>query len=148
VREMFRLAAARSCRHEAVTRYLGERMPACESSCDVCAGWDVLGQAALAPEASMSPRARRGRAALIPTDVADDLDGELYVALKTLRRAIADERGVPAYIVFSDATLVQLAERRPRTEAALLEVPGVGPKKLELYGERFLALLAGRPTSG
>jgi len=144
VREMFRLAAARTCRHEAVTRYLGERMPACESSCDVCAGWDVLGQAAEAP---VLPRARRGRsAALIPT--ADDVDGELYVALKTLRRAIADERGVPAYIVFSDATLVQLAERRPRTEAALLEVPGVGPKKLELYGERFLALLAGRLTSG
>jgi ATP-dependent DNA helicase RecQ len=141
VREMFRLASARACRHEAVTRYLGERGEACGSSCDVCAGWDVLGTA-VETTVALLPRARRGRSALIAT--ADDVDGELYLALKALRRTIADERGVPAYIVFSDATLVQLAERRPRSATAFLEVPGVGPKKLELYGDRFLSLLAPR----
>jgi ATP-dependent DNA helicase RecQ len=151
VREMFRLAAARSCRHEAVTRYLGERMEPCGTSCDVCARWDVLGQADDVP---VLPRARRGRpvTGLDATThhVNDDgnVDVELYLALKTLRREIADERGVPAYIVFSDATLVQLAERRPQSEGALLAVPGVGPKKLELYGARFLALLGGRTASG
>ncbi|MDB4982464.1 MAG: ATP-dependent helicase, RecQ family, partial [Myxococcales bacterium] len=46
VREMFRLADARACRHQAVTRYLGERIDACGSSCDVCAKWDVLGESA------------------------------------------------------------------------------------------------------
>jgi ATP-dependent DNA helicase RecQ len=138
---MFRLAAARACRHEAVTRYLGERGEACGSSCDVCAGWDVLGTA-VETTVALLPRSRRGRSAVIAT--ADDVDAELYLALKALRRTIADERGVPAYIVFSDATLVQLAERRPRSAAALLEVPGVGPKKLELYGDRFLSLLAPR----
>jgi ATP-dependent DNA helicase RecQ len=136
---MFRLAAARACRHEAVTRYLGDRMGACETSCDVCAGWDVLGEAAAAP-VPVVPRARRGRAGVVPT--SDDLDAELYLALKSLRKRLADERGMPAYIVFSDATLVQMAERRPRTEAALLQVPGVGPKKLEQYGAAFLAVLA------
>jgi DNA helicase-2/ATP-dependent DNA helicase PcrA len=45
--------------------------------------------------------------------------------------------------VFSDATLVHLAERRPRTEAQLLEIPGVGPKKVELYGAKFLTMLNG-----
>ncbi len=138
VREMFRLAAARACRHEAVTRYLGERRDACETSCDVCGGFDVLGEAvAVTP---IIPRGRRGRLTAMPA--SDDVDAELYVALKALRRTIADARAVPAYIVFSDATLVQLAERRPRNEAELLEVPGVGPKKVELYGAQFLAILA------
>jgi ATP-dependent DNA helicase RecQ len=139
-REMFRLAAARACRHEAVTRYLGEHMDPCESSCDACAGFDVLGEAEAATPAI--PRARRARGA--PAPASDDLDAELYLALKALRKTIADARAVPAYIVFSDATLVQLAERRPRTEAALLEIPGVGPKKLELYGAQFLAVLTSR----
>jgi ATP-dependent DNA helicase RecQ len=139
-REMFRLAAARACRHEAVTRYLGERMEPCETSCDACAGFDVLGEAEMTTP--IIPRARRGRGPAIPA--SDDLDAELYLALKALRKTIADGRAVPAYIVFSDATLVQLAERRPRTEAALLEIPGVGPKKLELYGAQFLAVLTSR----
>jgi ATP-dependent DNA helicase RecQ len=138
VREMFRLAAARACRHEAVTRYLGERRGACESSCDVCASFDVLGEAVAA--APVIPRSRRARLAAAPA--SDDLDAELYLALKALRRTIADARAVPAYIVFSDATLVQMAERRPRTPAELLEIPGVGPKKVELYGAQFLAILA------
>jgi ATP-dependent DNA helicase RecQ len=136
-REMFRLAAARACRHEAVTRYLGERRGACESSCDFCAGFDVLGDAVAA--VPVVARSRRARLAAIPT--SDDVDAELFLALKTLRKTIADARAVPAYIVFSDATLVQMAESRPRSEAELLEIPGVGPKKVELYGAQFLALL-------
>jgi ATP-dependent DNA helicase RecQ len=139
VREMFRLAAARACRHEAVTRYLGERRGPCEASCDVCAGFDVLGEAVAATP--IIPRARRGRLAAVPA--SDDVDAELYLRLKALRRTLADARSVPAYIVFSDATLVQMAERRPRTEAELLEIPGVGPKKFELYGAQFLTILAG-----
>jgi ATP-dependent DNA helicase RecQ len=140
VREMFRLAAARACRHQAVTRYLGERRDACETSCDVCGSFDVLGDAVAA--VPVVPRSRRARLAAAPA--SDDLDaelGNLYLALKALRKTIADARAVPAYIVFSDATLVQMAERRPRTEAELLEIPGVGPKKVELYGAQFLALL-------
>jgi ATP-dependent DNA helicase RecQ len=136
-REMFRLAAARSCRHEAVTRYLGERRDPCESSCDACASFDVLGEAAAA--APIIPRSKRARAALASTD---DLDAELYLQLKALRKTIADARSVPAYIVFSDATLVQLAEHRPQNESELLKIPGVGPKKVELYGPQFLALLS------
>jgi len=74
-----------------------------------------------------------------PPRVPED-DG-LFLALKTLRKQLADERSVPAYIVFSDATLLQMAQRRPATETELLSIPGVGPKKLELYGARFLAVL-------
>jgi superfamily II DNA helicase RecQ len=85
------------------------------------------------------PRSRRARLAAVVA--SDDLDAELYLELKALRKSIADARGVPAYFVFSDATLVALAERRPRSEEELLEIPGVGPKKLDLYGAQFLAVL-------
>jgi ATP-dependent DNA helicase RecQ len=141
VREMFRLALARECRHEAVTRYLGERMDACGSSCDVCGGWDVLSRT----EPVVVTRGRRARNAVLPvsSDLEGDVDGELYLALKALRKSLADERAMPAYIVFSDATLVQMATRRPRTADELLTVPGVGPKKLELYGAAFLRILRG-----
>jgi ATP-dependent DNA helicase RecQ len=141
VREMFRLASSQGCRHEGVTRYLGERMDACETSCDVCARWDLLGDAIEA--APIIPRARTGRAAPASSlsAQAEDIDAELYLALKALRRELADERGVPAYIVFSDATLVAMAEHRPKSVEELMHIPGVGPKKLELYGEQFLAIL-------
>jgi ATP-dependent DNA helicase RecQ len=48
---------------------------------------------------------------------------------------------VPAYVVFSDATLLEMAARRPTTEEALLSVSGVGPTKLERYGAAFLEVL-------
>ncbi len=57
-----------------------------------------------------------------------------------LKRAQADE--VPAYVVFHNSTLEQIAERRPRTLTELAAVPGVGPAKLERYGEELLAVLA------
>jgi ATP-dependent DNA helicase RecQ len=72
-------------------------------------------------------------------------DDELPPAFGALRewrleRAKADE--VPAYVVFHNATLAEIAERRPQTLAELASVPGVGPTKLERYGEDVLAALA------
>lgn len=69
------------------------------------------------------------------------VDRTLYAELKALRRSIADEKGVPAYIVFSDATLVDMCKKLPKTAEEMLEVSGVGKVKLELYGERFLEML-------
>jgi superfamily II DNA helicase RecQ len=68
----------------------------------------------------------------------------LFVALKALRRRIADARNMPAYIVFSDATLIAMAEARPKSDDELLAIPGVGPRKLAAYGEAFLSLLRER----
>ena len=59
-----------------------------------------------------------------------------------LERSKADE--VPAFVVFSDATLRELARRRPTTDEALLAVPGIGPAKLAAYGEALKPLLADR----
>jgi ATP-dependent DNA helicase RecQ len=68
----------------------------------------------------------------------EDVDRGLFETLRSLRREIADERRVPAYVVFSDATLRDMARLRPSTTAALLNVRGVGDRKLADLGQRFL----------
>jgi ATP-dependent DNA helicase RecQ len=71
-------------------------------------------------------------------------DGEaLFEQLRALRRSIADREGVPAYVIFHDATLREMAAQRPFTTAELLLVGGVGERKLEKYGEEFLQALRG-----
>jgi ATP-dependent DNA helicase RecQ len=65
----------------------------------------------------------------------------LFARLKQLRRSLAEELRVPAYVVFSDATLLEMAARRPSSEAELLTVSGVGLTKLARYGDKFLSVL-------
>lgn len=72
-----------------------------------------------------------------------DLDEELYERLRSWRTRVAGEQHVPAYVVFTDATLIALAERRPQRTEELLAIAGIGPRKLGLYGEAVLALVAG-----
>ena len=72
-------------------------------------------------------------------------DRVLFDALRGLRRRIADERGVPPYLIFSDASLRDMARLRPRTPAAFLEVKGVGEWKAAEFGERFLTAIRSTP---
>ncbi len=136
VREMFRLADATTCRHQALAGYFGEALGACRMSCDICAGFDVV--------ARSKPVSKRREKAAAPTraDLATSQEDALFLALKTLRKSLADRRKVPAYVIFSDATLLAMAAARPRTRAEFLAISGVGPKKLASYGDAFLALLA------
>ena len=62
-------------------------------------------------------------------------------------KELADRQGVPAYIVFSDKTLRAMAEARPSTPQELLAVSGVGPLKLERYGEVFMEAVSRAPTN-
>ena len=89
--------------------------------------------------------ARAGRAAEL---AGLPVDEELYEELRAVRKQLADAQNVPAYVVFSDATLAEMAARKPATGAELLEVNGVGQTKLERYGEAFLAVIAGRASGG
>ena len=73
----------------------------------------------------------------------DDEEAALLAVLKALRLEIARERSVPAYIVFTDRTLIDMARRRPRTEAEFAEVNGVGAAKLEQFAAPFLAAIEG-----
>jgi len=77
-----------------------------------------------------------------------EVDEALFDDLRALRRRLADEQRVPAYVVFSDATLAEMAARRPGTYAELLEVNGVGQTKLQRYGDAFLEVIATRRVDG
>jgi superfamily II DNA helicase RecQ len=68
--------------------------------------------------------------------------GPGFDALKAWRSERAKQDEVPAYVVFHNTTLAEIAERQPRTLAELAGIPGVGPTKLERYGEDVLAALA------
>ena len=70
-----------------------------------------------------------------------NVDNELLSRLKELRRELSEAAGVPAYIVFSNATLTDMCIRQPLTAAEFLEVSGVGKKKLEMYGRAFLKVI-------
>ncbi|AEG01560.1 ATP-dependent DNA helicase RecQ [Methylomonas methanica MC09] len=67
---------------------------------------------------------------------------ELWNALRAKRRQLADEQDVPPYVIFHDATLMAMVENRPRTHQQLGLISGVGERKLALYGDAFLAVLA------
>jgi len=86
--------------------------------------------------------AERGRKRA-PSAVADGpYNAEVFRALRDLRKELADERDVPAYVIFSDAVLRAMARELPRTASQLLAISGVGEKKLADFGARFLAAIA------
>jgi len=68
--------------------------------------------------------------------------GALFDRLRTVRKQLADDAGVPPFVVFSDATLVEMARYKPRNDQELLAITGVGEHKLHKYGSFFLAALA------
>lgn len=80
---------------------------------------------------------KRGRCADCPASY----DEELFERLRTWRKERADEEEVPAFVVFTDATLQLIAEHKPSTPAALLKISGIGKSKLERYGDDVLGLV-------
>lgn len=69
------------------------------------------------------------------------VDDELFEKLRSLRLELAQEQNMPPYIIFSDKTLQELAQKKPTTLVELLQIKGIGQNKLDKYGERFLTLL-------
>lgn len=68
-------------------------------------------------------------------------DAPLLSALKAKRRALAEAQRVPAYVIFPDRTLIEMAENRPKTTDEMSKISGIGAKKLERYGQTFLAII-------
>ena len=96
----------------------------------------------LRPGGTAPPAAKAGRSSRAPAPSAED--AELFGRLRAWRRKQADAQGVPAYVVFSDATLVGIADSSPTSRAALARVSGVGATKLDRYADPVLAVLAGQ----
>ncbi len=139
-RAMFKLAERNGCRHQGLVAHFAETISPCETACDFCQGKDIL--EALQPVKESRKRTKRTSFAAVQADALElEFSEELLDRLKKLRRRLADERGIPAYLVFSDAVLMQMASLKPQTEDALLQVSGVGPKKLTAYGAFFLGVL-------
>jgi len=107
-------------------------------------GREVLeGRAAYACKAISTTKAKlrkRAKAKIESTLSARDQD--LLLALKAKRMEIARGLAKPAYIVFSDATLMDMAQKRPDNAEAMLEVSGVGAVKFERFGPAFLEVIA------
>lgn len=165
---LFRLIERTTCRHQAIVRYFDEQIAPCGDACDVCRGVTVESLVAEAAtrsdprldgggleQALLPGRPARGRAPLEGAGAPaaerspSSSDAEaLFERLRALRKRLADDRGVPAYIIFNDRTLRELCDRRPTTPAELLRVSGVGPAKLERYGSAVLAEIVrdGEPT--
>jgi ATP-dependent DNA helicase RecQ len=72
---------------------------------------------------------------------ANPIGDPLFEALRAKRRELAEEGGIPPYVIFHDATLRELAERRPRDLSNFALISGVGARKLEAYGEAFLSVI-------
>lgn len=74
-----------------------------------------------------------------PREIEKDFDTDLFNHLKAVRLDVASKRNIPPFIIFSDASLKEMAQKKPKTEEEMLEVKGVGDKKLIQYGDIFLA---------
>ncbi len=89
---------------------------------------------------ALEVRPARSRKSRLAVDHSDE--DPLFLALRAWRRETANEKGIPAYVILHDATLREIAARRPATLAELGEISGLGTKKLEAYGEDVLAVVA------
>ncbi len=85
----------------------------------------------------------KGRSGPRVRTLVSEEDAPLLSALKAKRRAFAEAQGVPAYIIFNDKTLIEMAEKRPASLDEFARISGVGAKKLQNYGKGFLEVITG-----
>jgi ATP-dependent DNA helicase RecQ len=93
------------------------------------------------PKAAPAKASRQDRGTGEARAEISAVDQPLWDALRALRKSLAEERGVPPYVVFHDATLREMLSARPRNSDEMLAISGIGDSKLAKFGEPFLALL-------
>jgi ATP-dependent DNA helicase RecQ len=106
--------------------------------------WEVLrGQRPVnIAVAAKIERSRKSKGKVSTATAAHADHDSLFEQLRALRKRLADQAGVPPYVVFHDATLREMATHKPTTLAAFANIPGVGQAKLSRYGEVFIAAIA------
>lgn len=150
--EIRRFVEPGNCRHHAICAHFGEnpKWKAC-SACDACSGepeW-LAPPAKAAATGTKSPRKTgRGASKNVASAGASDVDPDLREYLREWRRTTAKESGTAAFIIMHDTSLDELCRRRPQSLAELLQVPGFGERKCELYGEQILAALKSYGAGG
>jgi ATP-dependent DNA helicase RecQ len=130
------------CRHQAILQHFGEELEACRESCDLCTGVTLtdLARVSSAPAPAARQKVGAGVGGAVQRPVPAFSEG-LFARLKALRKQIADRAGVPAYVVFNDRTLAEMATRRPQSREELIQISGVGEHKVARYGDDFLAII-------
>ena len=136
---LFRLVERGQCRHQVLVRHFDESIGPCEDACDVCTG--VAIQDRIKAVRPLSKSRSSGSSSGASVDTLNQDDRALFERLRVLRKELADESEVPAYIVFGDKVLLELAVARPRTPEQMLRISGVGLTKLERYGDAFLTVI-------
>lgn len=138
-RDVRRFVEGSKCRHRQICVHFGE-MPKWErcDACDICGATpDWLTARAEEPP----PKVRKREVAAASPAPVSDYDPQLREYLREWRRAVAQRKGVPAFMILTDATLDDLCRRKPASAAELLKVTGIGEKKAELYGHEIFAAL-------
>ncbi len=129
------------CRRAFVLRYFGD--PAARPRCDNCDNCLGIRHEARVPETGANPRRRPAAQKAGATDLPLSRDEIARMdALRALRSRLAKEQEVPAYVIFPDRALREIARANPRSAAALGQVHGVGPARLERFGKAVLEALA------
>jgi len=161
--EMKNFVASPRCRPKMICEHFGESVKWTECKvCDSCAGFPEWlpkvsgsgkgrgrgrGRANTSGFQAPSPRKQETYRGGYSTVTASPVDSDLQDLLREWRRKVAKENGTPPFIVLHDATLESICRVRPETRAQLLQVSGMGEKKIELYGEGILEVL-GRFKAG
>ena len=139
LRRMTFYCHSRRCLRGELLRYFGEKGPEHCGNCSVCLGLFQQESPACAPAAPAGPaRPKPNRKALAQAQLTDS-QRELFERLRALRARLARRQGVPAFVIFTDKTLLELSVEAPRTPRQLGEVSGVGEHKAAAYGEEFLS---------
>jgi len=108
------------------------------------ASWQVLkGERAVSVGESVKPARVRKASKALATTTATSAGNTLFQSLRTLRKRLADEAGMPPYIIFNDASLWDMAQRQPTTLQEFATIVGVGQAKLARYGGQFVELIRG-----
>ena len=125
---------ATECRRQALLGYFGQQSKTC-GNCDLCLGMEMQSNV------QTKKQKRAAREQVFAADISAG-SAELLQRLKALRFKLAKARGVPAYVVFHDRSLIEMAKRKPLTLMDIGEISGVGAAKLEQFGKIFLGEIA------
>ncbi len=125
---------SRTCRRAFLLAYFGQPTAGLKcGNCDICLGWKI--KSSTSSSASPSTVLKKKETAASELSASD---AELFERLRALRKQLAEDRGVPPYVIFGDKSLLQMVADKPKTKDAFAEISGVGAQKLKELAELFL----------